>query len=272
MFPLQTTLTPPNSAAEAILSRRNTCYGFAVVAYLEQFPEVHDLLTETRKKIIQLIDPDRREGKSSEGGNCPRKSENYIKVKSLHAAVFGAAPSLRQEEYYTCQFFQKPNTFSDNEETRKIFFNSLKTAFEIYQIEKAPQLEPLGLECKPQDGTILARYRFLTNDGDARPLDSLKKTMDPAGVLPVWDPHPLRDTTVAITLCTANLSNLSQEIIAAIMMELENASELLRALGNQFIQEFTIVEYNKRTLTRNKHAVEAISDVSLSHRPSVTLS
>jgi len=120
----------------------------------------------------------------------------------------------------------------------------------------------LGVELKEEDGTILARYRVETMDNDERPLVSLKKLLDSGkmGTTPTWNPNPLRDTTVAIVLCVAAVGG-EPDKIDRIKATLEAANGEFMSLGQQAIDNCSIIkEFDKRTLTRNKHA-EIFSDV-----------
>ena len=114
---------------------------------------------------------------------------------------------------------------------------------------------PVGLEFKEEDGTILARYRVQTNDNDERPLLSLKKLLDSGrqSSLPAWDPHPLRDNTVAIVLCVVAVREDAHKV-AQIKAVLTAAEGRFKALGKQPITNCSIIkEYDKRTITRGKH-------------------
>ena len=91
---------------------------------------------------------------------------------------------------------------------------------------------------------------------------SLKKLLDSGkmGTAPTWDPNPLRDTTVAIVLCVAAAGG-EPDKVNRIKAVLDTANEAFVALGEQPIDNCSIIrEFDKRTLTRGKHA-EIFSDV-----------
>jgi hypothetical protein len=84
----------------------------------------------------------------------------------------------------------------------------------------------------------------------------------------VWDPNPLRDTTVAIVLCVAVVKEDASKI-DRIKAVLTAANEAIKELGPQVIERYSIIEsYDKRTLTRGKH-VQIFSEVE-KNQPTVT--
>ncbi len=253
------TLAPPKDPFSTVASRRNPCYGFAVVAYLEQnFPDVNAFLMQVRNDIIRIVDPERTPE------NCPRRLPGLIKTKSLHASFYGSAPYIRQSDY--SDFFQSKGTGLDN----GAVLHSVEDKLKHYLVEQEPQLIPVGLEFKEEDGTILARYRVETKDNDTRPLASLKQLLDEGrvGNAPVWDPNPLRDTTVAIVLCVAVVKEDASKI-ERIKAVLTTANEAIKELGTQAIDRYSIIgSYDKRTLTRGKH-VQIFSEVE-KNQPTVT--
>lgn len=252
-------LSPPHDPLSSIASRRNPCYGFAVVAYLEQnWPDVNAALMQVRNDIIGIVDPERTPA------NCPRRLPEVIKTKSLHASFYGSAPYIRQSEY--ADFFQSKETGLDN----GAVLRSLEDKLMRYLLEQEPQLIPVGLEFKAEDGTILARYRLGTNNNDARPLASLKQVLDEgrAGSAAVWDPNPLRDTTVAIVLCVVAVKDDASKL-AQIKAVLTTANAAIQQLGSRYIERCSIIKaYDKRTLTRGKH-VQIFSEVE-KNKPMVT--
>ena len=239
------TLAPPKDPLSTVASRRNPCFGFAVVSYLEQnFSDDNAFLMRVRDDIIRIVDPERRPE------NCPRKLPHLIKTKSLHASFYGSAPFIRQSDY--SDFFKSSKAGLNDGE----FLETIKERLSRYLIEQEPRLVPVGLEFKEEDGTILARYRVVTKNNDPRPLVSLKQLLD-AGALgnaPVWDPNPLRDTTVATVLCVAAVKD-EPEKVEAIKAVLSQANDAFQASGEKLIEKYSIIgEYDKRTLTRGKHA------------------
>ena len=116
------TLVPPkNNPIGTVASRRNPCYGFAVVSYIDtNLPEVNTFLMTVRDDIIKIVDPDRTPE------NCPRKLPGLIKTKSLHASFYGSAPYLRQDDYST--FFQSSTGGLDN----GAFLHSIKEKLTSY--------------------------------------------------------------------------------------------------------------------------------------------
>lgn len=251
---LPQTLTVPKNPFGTVSSRRNPCYGFAVVSYLEQnFPEVNAFLMATRDEIIMIVDPDRTLE------NCPRRLPGLIKTKSLHASFYGSTPFIHQRDY--ADFFQSKARGLDNGAILK----TIKEKLTSYLRTQKPRLLPVGLEFKEEDGTVLARYRVETLDKDKRPLASLKRALD-AGQLstvPVWDPNPLRDTTVVIVLCDAAVKDEPSKV-DSIKAALSVANEGFKAFGAQSIDNYTIIKkYDKRTLTRGKH-IEIFAEI---HKP-----
>ena len=47
-------LTTPSNPEEAIQSRRNPCYGFAIIADIEEQKDLISLLVETRDEILKI--------------------------------------------------------------------------------------------------------------------------------------------------------------------------------------------------------------------------
>lgn len=235
------TVAPPQDPKSAIESRRKTCFGLAVVVYLEQnFPNVNTFLMKVRDDIIQIVDPERKPE------NCPRKLPELIKTKSLHASFYSSVPFIHQNDYFN--FFAELNGDT--------FLKTIKEKLAEYLTKQEPTLEPVDLEFKEADGTILARYRVVTKDQDSRPLASLKQLLDKDSELsktPIWDPHPLRDTTVAIALCVVDVRGDLQKI-DRIKSVLDQAKENFKKLGSSSIENYSIIkEYDKRTLTKEKH-------------------
>lgn len=224
-------LKAPTNPTAAVISRRNPCFGAAAVVYLEkQAPELNCFLSDLRNQLIQILDPAR----TSE--NCPRRLEDLIKVKSLHAACFGNAPFLEKEAYGV--FFKK--TQQEKGFGGEAFLDTISRSLQTYLQEKAPFLVPMSLEYKKADGNIIARCRFVTSD-----------------------------TTVAIVLCTTATTDLEKiERIERLIPDEGKetpASLAFKALGPQAITTFSIIsEFDKRTLTMNKHA-QVYADVQKEH-------
>ena len=237
-------LATPKEPKSTVKSRREYCYGFAVVAYIEQnFPEVNNFLMGVRDKIIQIVDPERRPD------NCPRKRPELIKTKSLHASFYGCAPFVHQSDY--SDFFKSSTGLDEGR-----FLETVREKLAQYLDEQEPRLVPVGLEFKEEDGTILARYRVVIKDNDPRPLVSLKQLLDAERLshASVWDPNPLRDATVAIVLCVAAVQE-DLEKIEAIRAVVSLANATFISLGEKFIGKYSVIKaYDKRTLTREKHA------------------
>ena len=245
---LETLVPPKNNPRGTVASRRDPCYGFAVVSYIEKnFPEVNTFLMATRDEIIKIVDPARTTA------NCPRKLPELIKTKSLHASFYGSAPYLCRDHYDI--FYRSKIDGLDN----GVFLLFIKEKLTSYLSELEPLLIPVGLEFKEDDGTILARYRVETKDNHERPLAFLKILLDSGRrtSAPVWDPNPLRDTTVAIVLCVAAVRDDPGKI-ECIKTVLNDANVGFLALGAQWITNFSLVDaYNKRTLTLGKHEIFA---------------
>ncbi len=235
------TMMAPTNPQEAIKSRRDSCYGLAVVAYMEQFPDSNQFLAEIRDDINGIVD-------------LATKSSQYSKVKSLHAAVAGSAPYITLEDYTASEFYknkERRDEFGDKE-----FLCHMEQELQEYLRTEQPILMPVSLEFKNgpgEDGTVLARYKWVPKTPDERPLVSLKQRLDPQTIVPAWDPNNrLRETTVAVSLCVADVrdeplkAKKIKEILAA-------KSECFRQKGELSINKFTIVEYDKRTLTQKRH-------------------
>ena len=77
---------------------------------------------------------------------------------------------------------------------------------------------------------------------------------------PVWDPNPLRDTTVAMVLCVASGRDEPGKV-EGIKTRLRDSNEYFRTLSAQSITHCSIIKsFDKRTLTRGKH-VEIFAEV-----------
>lgn len=234
---------PMNDPIKTILSRRTPGHGSTVVSYLEQNdPKANLFLLTVRDAVIKVVDPARTPE------NCPRNLPELIKTKSLHATFYVASPIFTLESDYW-SFFNAKDGLNQGE-----FLRDIEEKLIIYLETQEPILVPVGLEFKEEDGTILARYRVKTNDGDERPLLSLKKLLDSErqSRLPVLDPNPLRDTTVAIVLCVAAVRDDSSKT-SHIKAVLDAANKDFKALGEQSITNLSIIKsYDKRTLTRGE--------------------
>jgi len=53
------TLVPPKNPKEAVESRRNPCYGFTIIADIQEHKELASILAGARDEILKIVDPDR---------------------------------------------------------------------------------------------------------------------------------------------------------------------------------------------------------------------
>lgn len=236
-------LKPPKDPSAAIASRRNPCYGYAVVSYFEQnSPEMNTQLMEFRNGIIAIVDPERNLKKH------PRKLMHLIKNKSLHASLYGSTPFLKKSDYF--DFYQAP----DGAQSGRLF-EDMRDKLKTFLDTKKPILKPMQLEYR-EDGTIIARFEVITQDGDNRPLVTLKTDFDSSLKQqgPTWDPNPLRDSTLAVVLCVTSLSIDSTESDSLQQYLAEKNLEFTRQPAIPMNHCSIIDYYDKRTLTREKHA------------------
>lgn len=233
------TLTPPANPKEAIQSRRNPCYGFAVVTNLQDHYALAALLAETRDNILQVIDPDRA------NKTKPIKDPRYIKQKTFHAAVFGVTPLLDREQFV--QAYQGDDSAFNSEVN-----NRINRVIQEHLDEDKPYLEPLKCEIMG-DGTILARFAYkTTNSDDETAVLTLGKKLDPEGKFARWDTGNLqRYKTVAVAICVIDTEQLAEKM-PQIRGLLENSTTALQVLGRINITKFMVIEdYDKRTLSPN---------------------
>lgn len=237
------TLTAPKTAQEAIQSRRNPCYGIAIVSNLQEYPALASLLTEMRDVILQIIDPDRKNKVR------PIKDPRYIKQKTFHAAVFGITPLLDRSEFV--------QTYTgENSAFNADINNRINQILQKHLDEDRPYLEPLKCEIMP-DGTILARFAYKTiNAEDETAVLTLGKQLDPEGKFARWDMgNTQRYKTVAVAICVIDPEQLADKM-PQIHSSIEKLTTSLQALGKININRFTVIEdYDKRTLSP-KHVIK----------------
>ncbi len=229
-------MQPPKNPKEAIISRRNPCYGFAVLADIQENKRLMSILIETRDAILAIVDPDRALKKS------PIKSPLYIKQKFFHASVFCMPPLLDQVEFIN--LYANKNGLL-NQQT----MDNLCDVLQAHLEEEKPSLTPIKFEIM-SDGTILARFSYNTKSQDDAPLLTLASTLDPDKKFSQWDPtNRLRYSTVAVVLCVIDTDTLSDKL-TKLQEQLEIASQKLMDLGNIQIDPFHLISgYNKRTFS-----------------------
>ena len=238
-------MQPPKTPKEAIESRRNLCYGFGVLADLEENEHLMALLSKTRDAILNIIDPERA------AKARPVKSPLYIKQKFFHAAVFGMPPLLEKNDFvriYANEFGLLSRQAMDD------MCDHLKTHLN----EEEPSLTPVGFEMM-KDGTILARFSYNTKSADNAPLMTLANQLDPNQKFAKWDSsNKLRNTTVAVAICVIDKDNLADKL-SDVQELLTAASEELIRLGNMEINRFHFIsDYDKRTLSLKNFSERAI--------------
>ncbi len=233
-------LAPPKNSKEAIESRRNPCYGFAVLADIQDAGKepLISLLTEIRNAVVKIVDPNRTADQ-----HCVR-SPQYIKQKFFHAAVFGMQPLLDKDPYVS--LYANKHGLLNSERMKKMC-----EILHVHLVEQEPCLEPVKCELM-SDGTILARFAYKTkNKQDGAPLLSLVTQLDPEKQFSKWDSNnQARYTTVAIAICVIDKDNMSAEKLAAIQIQLDLSSQSLEKLGALSMNQFYMVNaYDKRTLS-----------------------
>lgn len=228
-------LAPPSKPKEAIESRRNPCYGFTVVADIQEQKNLVRLLEKTRDHVLLIIDPDRAIKQH------PIHSPLYIKQKFFHAAVFGMQPLLDREQFISiCN--DENNLLSEHN-----IIKMVDTLHEHLQ-NKMPYLEPVGFEIM-NDGTILARFLCKTVDDNDSPLLTLASLLDPEKKFSKWDSsNRLRYTTVTVALCVIDKEKINDKL-SLIQQQLEQASVKLQRLNNADINQFHVINFDKRTLS-----------------------
>src|SRR5579872_568327 len=236
-FNMLRTLTAPKNPEEAIASRRNPCYGFAILADIQEQKELISILTETRDKILEIIDPDRATKKR------PIRSPLYIKQKFFHAAVFGMPPLLEEKQFI--EIFANENGLLNNNAMDKMC-----DVLSSHLQEEKPFLEPVKCEMMNNDGTILARFAYKTLKQDDAPLLALARQLDPEKKFSTWDPaNQLRYMTVAVVICVIDYHKMTHHM-NTIQKQLEISSVQLKKLGNIDVNHFQFINrHDKRTLS-----------------------
>lgn len=231
------TLKPPATPKEAIESRRNPCYGFTILADLQEHQALIKILARTRDAILKIIDPDR------ESKKAPIRSPLYIKQKFFHASVFGIPP-LSEKKQYTQIYTSEKGALNP------VVMDAMCETLQSHLNKQKPYLRPMRCELMEKDGTILARFEYKTELADDAPLRSLASQLDPDQQFSQWDTsNHLRNTTVAVAICVIDKEKMPAKL-EAIQLQLHLASEQLKALGDISIQQFQFISsYDKRTLS-----------------------
>lgn len=244
------TLLPPRNPKEAVESRRNPCYGFTIIADIQEHKELTSILTETRDQILKIIDPDR------EKKQRPIRSPLYIKQKFFHASIFGMPPLLEEKQFIEVFANEKGLLNRDA-------MNKMCSTLHTHLKEQKPSLEPVKCELMDNDGTILARFAYKTLSKDEAPLLTLASQLDPEKQFSKWDPNNrLRYTTVAVVICVVDKDKISEKL-AILQHQLDQASEKLKRLGAIDITQFQLINsYNKRTLSLKHISMYANIDLN----------
>lgn len=260
MFPLRELrrLMPPGTPSEAIASRRNPCYGFCVLVNIEEHEGLIAMLRGTLCNILGIIDPER------DSKPRPVKSPLYIKQKFFHAAIFGMAPLLVEDEYkehYTSpQGLVSPRVISN-----------MCRVLQGYLSKQKPYLVPVGYEIM-RDGTILARFLYKTSsEEDEKPLMTLTDLLDLEENFPRWDPeNEARNKTVTVAVCVIDTHALCDHL-PAINEILRKATIRLKTLAKVDISMLDFIEhYNKRTLSiKHIDVCAVIDEFGVTQRPHI---
>ncbi len=231
------TLLSPQSPKEAIESRRNPCYGFTIVADIQEHKELLSLLKETRDEILNIIDPNRAEKQR------PIKSPLYIKQKFFHATVFGMTPLLDQKQFIEIYTHEQGIL---NHDAMDKMCSTLQTHLD----EQKPYLEPLKCELINNDGTILAKFTYKTESNDKAPLLTLANQLDPDKKFSKWDANnPSRYANVAVVICVIDKDKMNEKL-EAIQHQIDLATIKLKKLGKMDITQLHFIKsYDKRTLS-----------------------
>lgn len=230
-------LTPPSNSEEAIKSRRNPCYGFAIIANIQEHKELMSVLVDTRDEILKIIDPDRATKQH------PIRSPLYIKQKFFHAAVFGMQPLLEEHQYI--EIYANKNGLLNRE-----VMDKMCDLLQAHLNEKKPYLEPVKCELMNHDGTILARFAYKTSDMDDTPLLTLASELDPEKNFSAWDmSNRLRYMTLTVAICVVDTDKITDKL-DAIKKQIEISTQKLQELGRIEVDQFQFINsYNKRTLS-----------------------
>lgn len=213
-------LASPNNSFDNVESRRDACHGSGPNIYLNKNPQLEEdlaLLTKIRDEITALVDPER----TPENG--PRKLPGYIKVKSLHAAFWGYAPFLNEEDntnYLKSELKNGESLFDIRDVLKKLMTEKNfrltpnmtrgldPTDPKVTQIaEEGEGLEfNGGRALESTDGTIMARYN-LSVDGDDD-LVPTKELLNACLLNPptAWDKTPLRNKTTTVVLAVVAMT------------------------------------------------------------------
>ena len=248
---MKKTVQPPSNAKEAILSRRNPCYGFVILVDTRENPDTNtyasfdanimEQFQGVQKKILDLIVPERTQRV---------RDERYIKVKFFHGAV-AASPPLVDKKDYLDEYLSFTGLLDKQELEKK------SETLQKYLNKVSINLNFQSFELNEKDGTILARFGFQTNDlDDKTPILNLVKEIDPDSKLPRWDEtNILRNTTIAVVICSID-SVVYSEKIQEIKKLLQDASEEFKAkqAASQetklSVKGFWLLSfYDKRTLS-----------------------
>jgi hypothetical protein len=243
-------LAPPVNSKAAIESRRNPCYGFAIIADVQEHKKLATMLAEARDEILKIIDPDRVTKQH------PIRSPLYIKQKFFHAAVFGMQPVLESNQFVEVYG-------NDKGLLNRHVMDRMCDILHSHLQEQKPYLVPVKFELM-NDGTILARFSYQTTTEDDAPLLTLTSQLDPEKKFSKWDPsNKLRFTTVAVAICVIDKDKMHDEL-DAIQEQLELASLKMKELGNLNVTQFQMISsYDKRTLSL-KH-ISMYANVTTDH-------
>jgi hypothetical protein len=231
------TLAQPNNPKEAIESRRNPCYGFAVVVDIQEHTKLLSILTEARNEILKIVDPDRAQKKH------PIHSPLYIKQSFFHASVFGMTPLLEKEQYVN--IYANENGLLDRE-----VMDTMCDTLHTHLKQQKPSLEPDKCELINKDGTILARFTYKTEAKDDAPLFTLANQLDPEAKFSKWQANnKLRNTTVTVAICVIDKDKMSEKL-ETLQHLLDHTTAELKKLDPIDITHFHLISsYDKRTLS-----------------------
>jgi hypothetical protein len=229
-------LAPPRTPAEAVLSRRNPCYGFTLLADIQEQSPIKQLLEKARDQVLEIVDPERPLKQR------PIRSPLYIKQKFFHAAVFGMQPLLDAEQFIEIYA---------NDLLNQATMEEICDVAQTHLRKQKPFLMPVKFEMMNNDGTILARFAYKTSETkDEAPLLSLTSQLDPNKKFAKWDSsNQLRYTTVTAAICVIDKDKMPEKL-ESIQKLLATLSEELINLGRIEVTQFRLIHaYNKRTLS-----------------------
>ena len=235
----------PNNPREAVESRKNEWYGFAVVVDARSKPDSAELASFD-EEFLSLF-------KKIQGGILASLNpRDYAKQEFFHGSIFGMTPLKEKLEYLALYADSEGILNSDRLET-------MAARFQTYLNVSKPALSPAKCELL-EDGSVVARFNYVVSD-DEKPLLTLAERIDPEMLFPKWGPtNTLHNTTVAVVIAVIDLNKTSELQENRIRKVLDEVNVYFKTTAHIEINGFWLISfYEQRTLSIN--AIEVFSHI-----------